>query len=87
MKLKKVMDLDNVVGKSKTLTKFDAWFFFMKLENQEESFNVVAFWGFFLHCIALHCIYYILYIIFYVFYLVLTLQYFHRHPECYLKVQ
>ena len=67
MKLKKVMDLDNVVGKSKTLTKFDAWFFFMKLENQEESFNVVAFWGFFLHCIALHCIYYILYIIFYVF--------------------
>ena len=56
MKFKKVMDLDNAVGKSKTLTKFDAWFFFMKLENQEESFNVVVFWGFFfaLYCIALH---------------------------------
>ena len=33
------MDLDNVVGKSKTLIKLDAWFFLMNLENQEESFS------------------------------------------------
>ena len=45
------MDLDNVVGKSKTLIKFDAWFFLMNLENQEESFSgffYIAFITFFI---------------------------------------